>query len=252
MEKNKTGKYLKYAIGEIILVVIGILIALSINNWNEEKSKKAKISTYLENLVENLKEDLNTYERLKDITNFRYHSLQYILEQSGQSKYDALLDGMTIPSFEKMSIWEDDIPNNYNEELFKLGFLWSHRLVEQDPNESAFQEFKSTGLFSSLRNQNLKNRIISYYKLWDHTIGKSHQEKNLIYVEQWEDSLGEEGLFTSNVLSTNNPLKLLTNKKRAHIAKKLIREAGWIIISSERFINFAEELISEIEEELKK
>lgn len=37
MEKNKTGKYLKYAIGEILLVVIGILIALSINNWNEQK-----------------------------------------------------------------------------------------------------------------------------------------------------------------------------------------------------------------------
>jgi len=33
--ENKTGKYLKYAIGEIVLVVIGILIALSINDWNE-------------------------------------------------------------------------------------------------------------------------------------------------------------------------------------------------------------------------
>ncbi len=37
LEKNKTGKYLKYAIGEIILVVIGILIALGINNWNEKR-----------------------------------------------------------------------------------------------------------------------------------------------------------------------------------------------------------------------
>ena len=37
MEENKTGKYLKYAIGEIVLVVIGILIALQINNWNEER-----------------------------------------------------------------------------------------------------------------------------------------------------------------------------------------------------------------------
>ena len=37
MEKNKTGKYLKYAVGEIILVVIGILIALQINNWNEQR-----------------------------------------------------------------------------------------------------------------------------------------------------------------------------------------------------------------------
>ncbi|MBT8306228.1 MAG: hypothetical protein KJN85_04770, partial [Maribacter sp.] len=35
--ENRTGKYLLYAIGEIVLVVIGILIALQINNWNEEK-----------------------------------------------------------------------------------------------------------------------------------------------------------------------------------------------------------------------
>lgn len=38
--ENKTGKYLKYAIGEIILVVIGILIALSINNWNENRKDR--------------------------------------------------------------------------------------------------------------------------------------------------------------------------------------------------------------------
>ena len=40
MEQNKTGKYLKYAIGEIILVVIGILIALQINNWNEQRKDR--------------------------------------------------------------------------------------------------------------------------------------------------------------------------------------------------------------------
>ena len=37
MEKNKTANYLKYAIGEIVLVVIGILIALQVNNWNENR-----------------------------------------------------------------------------------------------------------------------------------------------------------------------------------------------------------------------
>ena len=48
MEKNKTGKYLKYTIGEIVLVVIGILIALGINNWNENRNyiiKRLYIST---------------------------------------------------------------------------------------------------------------------------------------------------------------------------------------------------------------
>ncbi len=57
MEKNKTGKYFKYAIGEIVLVVIGILIALQLNNLNE-KNKLAKSEVYyLEKLLTNLQED---------------------------------------------------------------------------------------------------------------------------------------------------------------------------------------------------
>ena len=40
MDKNKTGKYLKYAIGEIALVVFGILIALQVNTWNEDRKFK--------------------------------------------------------------------------------------------------------------------------------------------------------------------------------------------------------------------
>ena len=54
MEKNKTGKYLKYAIGEIILVVIGILIALQINNWNENKKENQKEQLYINALHEEL------------------------------------------------------------------------------------------------------------------------------------------------------------------------------------------------------
>ena len=42
MGKNKNGKYFKYAIGEIILIVIGILIALQVNSWNIERKNEAK------------------------------------------------------------------------------------------------------------------------------------------------------------------------------------------------------------------
>ena len=48
--ENKTGKYFKYAIGEIVLVVIGILIALSINNWNESRKDKAQEIVLLKQL----------------------------------------------------------------------------------------------------------------------------------------------------------------------------------------------------------
>ncbi len=54
METGKTSKYFKYAIGEIILVVIGILIALQINNWNEKRLESNQIQSYYERLVEEL------------------------------------------------------------------------------------------------------------------------------------------------------------------------------------------------------
>ena len=78
MEKNKTGipeqrvrtgKYFKYAIGEIILVVIGILIALSINNWNEERKNESKEDVYLEGIKNDLEMDVKYIEFLIPFNN---------------------------------------------------------------------------------------------------------------------------------------------------------------------------------------
>jgi hypothetical protein len=57
MEINKTGKYLKYAIGEIVLVVIGILIALSINNWNESRKQEQNLKIVYHLINNDLKKD---------------------------------------------------------------------------------------------------------------------------------------------------------------------------------------------------
>ncbi len=57
MVKNKSSKYLKYAIGEIVLVMIGILLAMQINNWNENRKQKNEFSTILKTIKEDLKRD---------------------------------------------------------------------------------------------------------------------------------------------------------------------------------------------------
>ncbi len=64
MEKNKTGKYFKYAIGEIVLVVIGILIALQINNWNENRKLDSTRENYHRQLLVDLETDKNYAERM--------------------------------------------------------------------------------------------------------------------------------------------------------------------------------------------
>ena len=70
MEKNKTGKYLKYAIGEIILVVIGIMVALQINNWKEAKIDLKEEITILKNIKKDVIADT-----LDVIFNIKYHKV---------------------------------------------------------------------------------------------------------------------------------------------------------------------------------
>ncbi len=69
LSEGKTGKYFKYAIGEIILVVIGILIALQINNWNENQKLRNQEITYLNNLKDDLEIQINMLDVYIDYEN---------------------------------------------------------------------------------------------------------------------------------------------------------------------------------------
>lgn len=62
---NKPLKYLRYAIGEIVLVVIGILIALQINNWNEERKDRIELENYLIKIADNIDQDIRTLTKLQ-------------------------------------------------------------------------------------------------------------------------------------------------------------------------------------------
>jgi hypothetical protein len=63
--ENKAGKYFKYAIGEIPLVVLGILIALQLNSWKEENTEKKLVKQYISSLIENLKSDTTSIKRIQ-------------------------------------------------------------------------------------------------------------------------------------------------------------------------------------------
>jgi len=62
MSEGKTGKYLKYAIGEILLVVIGILIALQLNNYNDNRKNTDQLKTALKSLVNEIETNVNSLE----------------------------------------------------------------------------------------------------------------------------------------------------------------------------------------------
>ncbi|MFL0351934.1 hypothetical protein [Xanthomarina sp. GH4-25] len=137
MEKNKTGKYFKYAIGEILLVVIGILIALQINNKNDERKAEESVNKFYEATILDLDEASNATRT--QINWFKmYQDLNFSLYEQSRKQ---IPDDSTLNT--NLLIWThsfrplitdnyeskfDQINNDKIQELFR-DILWREQLV---------------------------------------------------------------------------------------------------------------------------
>lgn len=89
LSEGKTGKYLKYAIGEIVLVVIGILIALQINNWNQQRILEKQSQQVLLNLREEINENKTELESAIEFLKQRVDRRLEYLNSSDQNISDS-------------------------------------------------------------------------------------------------------------------------------------------------------------------
>lgn len=137
MEKNKTGKYLKYAIGEIILVVIGILIALQINNWNEKKNSLTQAKEHLETIKLNLKDDIIQAKNLLSETKTTLEYSNDFLEQFKTLK-----------------------PFDNNIQMYMIYLMYERNL---EVNESGFSTLLNSNGMTYLDGK-LQVKILDYYR----------------------------------------------------------------------------------------
>ncbi|SDB19893.1 hypothetical protein SAMN03097699_0054 [Flavobacteriaceae bacterium MAR_2010_188] len=136
---SSSGRYLKYAIGEIVLVVIGILIALQINNWNEGRKAKIAETNFFENVLLDLEKDeakLSYYET------FHTKRIDYL---------DTLLTYVRNPNrtmgIEKFAM--------YVEPLFYA--------VDPTNNNTTFESAKTSGTFNNFREKEIIKDLSQYY-----------------------------------------------------------------------------------------
>ena len=93
LEQNQMGKYFKYAIGEIILVVIGILIALQINNWNQNRLKEIAEVQFYKNTKQRLLGDASNLKGQLEYNKNDFDQFIYaikLIEDNDRSKSDSL------------------------------------------------------------------------------------------------------------------------------------------------------------------
>ena len=164
MEKNKTGKYFKYAVGEIILVVIGILIALQVNDWNQNHKLKYLEIEILNDFKSSLLIDMKDYNNTIKRGNNAKNSMDIILTHL-----------------------ENDLP--YSDSLkFHFGNItdtWTTGI-----NRSVFESLKSEGL-SIISNKDLRIEIV---KLYD-GLSIGQKERSVRYRDLMDEA-------STNILST--------------------------------------------------
>ena len=157
METGKTTKYFKYAIGEIILVVIGILIALSINNWNTEREKVLEETVILQAIKEEFQENLK--------------SLQISIERAARRKGYCL-------EILRFTTQENPTITKAKSDTLIFGGLTSHVTVEL--SDAYRQDLFSTGKIHYIQNKQLKKLLIK----WEKYIEEIREDERLIFEEK--------------------------------------------------------------------
>lgn len=79
LDENKTGRYLKYAIGEIILVMIGILLALQVNSWNNNRELKREELKVMRSLHQEFSENLIRFDEIYKRQEYRKKSIETLI-----------------------------------------------------------------------------------------------------------------------------------------------------------------------------
>ena len=159
LSENKVSKYLIYAIGEIILVVIGILIALQVNNWNQSNQQKVIEQTYLTNLLSDLRDQQSSIEIQLKEEQFFFETAGYIIKDFEKNKTLTLDSTFFSRASELRS---------------------RKTFVITDPT---YTDLISSGNINILQNSNLKDKLIKYYQELER-IEKVLQNNNSLLVDQ--------------------------------------------------------------------
>ncbi len=157
MEKNKTGKYFKYAFGEIFLIFIGVLIALSASQWNNNKKDLAYETKALKEIYRGLQLD--------------YSSLEILINNTEKGiKSITILD----------SLLKEDMPTYTNELDTLFGAVYGFRFFSME--KANYEDLKASGL-NLVKNDTLRQQLIMVFE------SEYYKNEKIYNTEVWVNEL---------------------------------------------------------------
>ena len=153
LSEGRTTKYLRYAIGEILLVMIGILLALQVNNWNSERIEENREQTILGNLHSDFRENITELNRIYEGSEESYESsirLLEIIKDSSQLKPKEI----------------EDLLNSIINGFYSL-----------DLNSASVDEIINTGSLNVIKDVELRKQIAN----WSFIVADSEDDIEIFY-----------------------------------------------------------------------
>ncbi|WP_152604768.1 DUF6090 family protein [Psychroserpens jangbogonensis] len=217
MGKNKTGKYLKYAIGEVILVVIGILIALSINDWNENrlKSNKEKI------VLANIHKEFNENKMQLDSVLYWHRKIHFSC-----SKIMSLFPIKSKPEPEVLDSLSVYLWDSYGGHTF-------------NPSQSSINALMSTSSFDIINDKSLRNLLISWNDLVEDYQEEEQYSRNYVW-NQYDPYMSKHFDWNFNLKDSRNNFAVLQTlefeykvKSRHDFVDQILTSSGELKILKE-------------------
>lgn len=195
LKEGNTGSYLKYAFGEILLVVIGILIALSINNWNQNRQNNKILTIYTNQLIEEVELNISKLNKVIEEESKLLKHLDTLVDILKNKDLDN--PKLTSKSFSLLS-FEDFYPETIAFENLKSSgeFKLIENIDLRNSISSAYNSFESIYLTHEVHYFNMKTRIADYF----------FQSANFIHFNEALPNFGKDREFGNLAIAARSTL----------------------------------------------
>ncbi|MFC0603633.1 DUF6090 family protein [Winogradskyella pulchriflava] len=230
VSENKFSKYLLYATGEIILVVIGILIALQINNWNDARKEKKELNQYLAKISNNIVLDIKNLKDIKTRRAATNNACQKALINFQKEEYDLLVNMSAANAF--------------------IDFYFT-------PNQSGYEALKNSSYLGEINGTRVDSLIDSYNTIVNKTLKEENSYFNfvenmeVIWTSKFDMSEFISLYMTQNKLNYGELDDNLKRKLKATFADATFRSTVTRCAVQTQMLQYYDELIYTGEELIK-
>ena len=222
----ETGKYLRYAVGEIVLVVIGILIALQVNNWNEYRKEKVEEKKILLSLHNEISNNLESLQVVIEEKNKIIDVNQYIIDNTGKNgEWKSMKPLDSLMNYISISGWIFVPQNGVLNEIINSGKLL---IIENDLIKN---EIASLPQLLSLMIEEDRQYRLDLHQYFLPFLSKNY---NLIELTKYRELLENYSFKMGETNFSKSIPELLDSREFENI---LTIQSIWIKFSNEMSIN---------------